>query len=94
MVRELKCTPLPQCQYHRHAGLVRARLDWQLGTKNTFMLSYGAWRNDMDNVGVGGTNLQESGYTSNQYDDVYDARRNYHLISPHACGSCELTFYR
>lgn len=64
-VHTLATVPIPQTRW-----IGSARLDWQLGTKNTFMLSYGAWRNDMDNVGVGGTNLQESGYTSNQYDDV------------------------
>ncbi len=43
-----------------------ARVDWQLGAKNTFISSYSANINSLQNVGVGGTALAESGYNSGQ----------------------------
>jgi hypothetical protein len=45
-----------------------ARVDWQLGPKNTFIASYNANVNALLNVGVGGTALAETGYDSQQYD--------------------------
>ena len=45
-----------------------ARVDWQLGAKNTFIASYDANVNSLLNVGVGGTSLAETGYTSGQYE--------------------------
>ena len=45
-----------------------ARVDWQLGAKNTFIASYDANVNSLLNVGVGGTNLAETGYASGQYE--------------------------
>jgi hypothetical protein len=48
----------------------QARMDWQLGPKNTFITSYSADVNHLQNVGVGGTSLQETGYDSQQYEHV------------------------
>ena len=48
-----------------------ARLDWQLGTKNTFIASYSANVNHLQNVGVGGTSLAETGYDSGQYEHMF-----------------------
>lgn len=47
-----------------------ARMDWQLGPKNTFITSYSADVNNLQNVGVGGTSLLETGYGSAQYDHI------------------------
>ena len=47
-----------------------ARMDWQLGPKNTFITSYSADVNHLTNLGVGGTNLPETGYDSQQYEHV------------------------
>ena len=47
-----------------------ARLDWQLGAKNTFITSYSANVNGLQNEGVGGTTLAESGYGSQAYEHV------------------------
>jgi hypothetical protein len=52
----------------RWVGL--ARMDWQLGRKNTFITSYSADVNHLENVGVGGTSLPETGYDSQQYEHV------------------------
>ncbi len=48
----------------------QARMDWQLGPKNTFITSYSADVNDLSNLGVGGTTLPEAGYDSAQYDHI------------------------
>jgi len=45
-----------------------SRVDWQLGPKNTFIVSYGANVNHLQNLGVGGTALAEAGYDSGKYD--------------------------
>ena len=42
----------------------QARVDWQLGAKNTFIVTYSADVNHLMNVGVGGTTLAEAGYDS------------------------------
>jgi hypothetical protein len=47
-----------------------ARVDWQLGAKNTFITSYSANVNHLVNVGVGGTALAETGYDSEQYEHM------------------------
>ena len=47
-----------------------ARLDWQLGAKNTFLSTYSANVNHLQNVGVGGTALAESGYDSQTYEHM------------------------
>jgi hypothetical protein len=48
-----------------------ARSDWQLGAKNTFITSYSANVNHLENVGVGGTALAETGYDSEQYEHMF-----------------------
>jgi hypothetical protein len=45
-----------------------ARMDWQLGPKNTFIATYGANVNHLQNVGVGGSTLAQAGYDSARYD--------------------------
>jgi hypothetical protein len=47
-----------------------ARLDWQLGAKNTFITSYSANVNHKQNVGVGGTALAATGYDSELYEHI------------------------
>ena len=48
-----------------------ARLDWQLGAKNTFIASYSANVNHLVNMGVGGLALAESGYDSEKYEHMF-----------------------
>jgi len=48
-----------------------ARLDWQLGPKNTFIASYSANVNHLLNVGVGGTSLADTGYDSEKYEHMF-----------------------
>ena len=48
----------------------QARLDWQLGSRNNFVASFSANANALENVGVGGTMLAETGYNSDRYDYV------------------------
>jgi hypothetical protein len=45
-----------------------AKVDWQLGPKNTFMASFGVWHKHQENVGAGGTTLSEAAYDSEAYD--------------------------
>jgi Carboxypeptidase regulatory-like domain len=47
-----------------------ARLGWQLGAKNTFLASYSANVNHLQNVGVGGTSLASTGYDSQKYEHM------------------------
>jgi hypothetical protein len=47
-----------------------ARLDWQLGAKNTLIASYSANVNHLENVGVGGTSLAQAGYGSGKYEHM------------------------
>jgi hypothetical protein len=47
-----------------------ARVDWQLGAKNTFIASYNANVNHLQNVGVGGTALADTGYDSQKYEHI------------------------
>jgi hypothetical protein len=48
-----------------------ARLDWQLGAKNTFISTYSANVNHLENVGVGGLALAETGYDSEKYEHMF-----------------------
>lgn len=48
-----------------------ARLDWQLGAKNTFVTSYSANVNHLVNVGVGGLSLAENGYDAEKYEHMF-----------------------
>ena len=50
--------------------LATARVDWQLGPKNTFITSYSANANHLSNQGVGGSTLAESGYDAQQYEHM------------------------
>ncbi len=45
-----------------------ARVDWQLGPKNTLIVSYTGNSSNLRNVGVGGQTLAESGYDAQSYD--------------------------
>ncbi len=47
-----------------------ARLDWQLGSRNNFVATFSSNVNGLQNLGVGGTMLAETGYNSNQHDHV------------------------
>jgi len=44
------------------------KTDWQLGPKNTFIVSVDTFNNDIKNVGVGGVFLAENGYEASRYD--------------------------
>jgi hypothetical protein len=61
----LQNVPLPQ-----YLWLGTARVDWQLGPKNTFTTSFNARVNDRPNTGVGGTALASTGYDSARYDNA------------------------
>ncbi len=52
----------------RWVGL--ARMDWQLGPKNTFITNYTVDVNHLQNVGVGGNALAETGYDALKYEHV------------------------
>ncbi len=58
-----------------------ARLDWQLGAKNSFTATYSANVNQLQNVGVGGTSLAENGYGSEQAQHVLRFT-NFTAVSP------------
>jgi hypothetical protein len=45
-----------------------ARTDWQLGPKNTFIATFNSYLNHLENVGVGGASLAETGYDQEKYD--------------------------
>ena len=51
--------------------LATARLDWQLGPKNTFIASYSANANNLTNLGVGGAALPDTGYDSQRYEHMF-----------------------
>jgi Carboxypeptidase regulatory-like domain len=55
--------PTPQ-----HLWVGNARVDWQLGPKNTFIASLDTYNNDRENQGVGGTSLASTGYERTDYD--------------------------
>ena len=59
-----------------------ARVDWQLGPKNTFIASYGANVNHLQNVGVGGNSLAETGYDNEKYEHTLRFS-DITTISPH-----------
>ena len=64
-VNTLANVPTPQ-----RLWLGTARLDWQLGPKNTLLASYSANANHLQNLGVGGAVLTESGYNSSKYEHM------------------------
>ena len=47
-----------------------ARIDWQLGAKNTLIASYNANVNHLQNLGVGGSSLAETAYDSQKYEHM------------------------
>jgi hypothetical protein len=47
-----------------------ARVDWQLGPKNTFIASYSANVNHLANLGAGGTSLAETAYDAGKYEHM------------------------
>ncbi len=59
----LQNVPAPQRMW---IGL--AKIDWQLGAKNTFITSFDAWHNHRENVSVGGSTLPEAGWDAQNYD--------------------------
>ena len=59
----LQDVPAPQ-----HLWVGSARVDWQLGPKNTFIVSVDTFNNDRQNQGVGGTSLASTGYDRTDYD--------------------------
>jgi hypothetical protein len=46
-----------------------AKTSWQLGPKNTFIVSFDAWHKHQENFGAGGTTLAEAAYDSEKYDN-------------------------
>jgi hypothetical protein len=52
----------------QHLWVGNARVDWQLGPKNTFIASLDTYNNSRQNQGVGGTSLAETGYGRSDYD--------------------------
>ena len=67
-----------------------ARLDWQLGAKNTFVASYSANVNHSQNVGVGGEALAESGYDSEVYEHMARVS-DVTTVSPHLMHEARLS---
>ncbi|MGA7155858.1 MAG: carboxypeptidase-like regulatory domain-containing protein [Acidobacteriaceae bacterium] len=65
-VATVENVPAPQ-----RLWLGTARLDWQLGMKNTFIATYSANVNHLQNVTVGGATLQEAGYDSGTYEHMF-----------------------
>ncbi len=68
-----------------------ARVDWQIGPKNTFIASYSANVNHLENVGVGGTALAETGYDSQQYEHILRLS-NITTASAHLMHEARLSF--
>lgn len=68
-----------------------ARLDWQFGAKNSFTSSYSANVNHLENVGVGGTNLAETGYSSEQSQHVLRLS-DFTTFSPHLVHEARASF--
>jgi len=60
----LQTVPAPQ-----NLWIGNAKVDWQLGPKNTFIASIDTFNNDRKNVGVGGVWLAENGYDTSNYDN-------------------------
>jgi hypothetical protein len=52
----------------QHLWIGNAKVDWQLGLKNTFIASIDSYNNNIQNAGVGGTNLVSTGYANQRYD--------------------------
>jgi hypothetical protein len=52
----------------QHLWIGNAKVDWQLGAKNTFIASIDTYNNNTQNAGVGGTSLVSTGYANQRYD--------------------------
>ena len=59
----LQTVPAPQ-----QLWIGNAKVDWQLGPKNTFIVSVDTFNNDLRNSGVGGLFLPDNGYEASRYD--------------------------
>ena len=53
----------------QHLWNGNAKTDWQLGPKNTLILSFDHFSNDRPNYGIGGTSLPSTGYERRDYDE-------------------------
>jgi hypothetical protein len=85
-VNTIQTVATPQ---RRWVGL--ARMDWQLGPKNTFITNYTVDVNDLQNLGVGGTSLAQAGYESAQYEHVLRFT-NVTTVSPKTMHEARLSF--
>ncbi len=65
--------PVANVATPQHLWLATARVGWQLAPRNTFIASYSANANALQNLGVGGTTLAEAGYDSNTYEHMFRA---------------------
>ena len=74
----------------QHLWLATARIDWQLGPKNTFIGSYSANANDLENLGVGGVSLAETGYNSGTYEHLFRVS-DITTVSPHLMHEARLS---
>ena len=52
----------------QHLWVGNAKVDWQLGSKNTFIASIDTFNNDQLNQNVGGNSLAETGYEIHRFD--------------------------
>ena len=48
-----------------------ARVDWQLGPKNTFIVSYSANVNHLANLGAGGTSTSDTAFDADKYEHMF-----------------------
>ena len=74
----------------QHLWLATARVDWQLGPRNTFIGSYSANANSLQNLGVGGAALAETGYNSNTYEHLFRVS-DITTVSPHLMHEARLS---
>jgi hypothetical protein len=68
-----------------------AKVDWQITPKNTFMVSYSANVNHLEDVGVGGTSLASTGYDSQRYEHILRLS-NVTTASAHLMHEARLSF--
>ena len=69
----------------------QAKLNWQLGPKNTFIASYNANVNHLTNLGVGGAALPQAGYDSERYEHIF-RMSDIMTISPKLMHEARLSF--
>ncbi len=85
-VSTLATVPAPQ-----RLWLGTARLDWQVGAKNTLISTYSANVNDAQNVGVGGSTLAQAGYESTGYEHMFRVS-DITTASPHLMHEARVSF--